>query len=218
MNPTTSTDKRNEALALIREGKNRREVAAKTGLSVYQVDLIRGGGSRIPPTPEGTARAKKAWETIRKKKAQKQAEAGVVIEKATKAASELLETKEAHEAQVSLERDLQAALRENIEQLELGLVVIDGGKEKIIASGRTDILAIDANKKNVVIELKVGTADREVIGQILSYMGDLQAETGDSVRGIVIAHNFTSRAIAASKPVPSIELRKYGFSFSFKKV
>jgi len=69
-----------------------------------------------------------------------------------------------------------------------------------------------------VIELKAGTADREAIAQILSYMGDLQAETGDSVRGIVIARDFTPRAIAASTPVPNIELRKYGFNFSFKKV
>jgi hypothetical protein len=33
----------------------------------------------MTPTPEGTARAKKAWETIRRKQAQKQAEAGAVI-------------------------------------------------------------------------------------------------------------------------------------------
>jgi RecB family endonuclease NucS len=160
----------------------------------------------MTPTPEGTARAKKAWETIRKRKAEKQAQAGAVIAKASKAASEIFETKEAHEAQLSLERDLQAALRDNIEQLESGLIIIDGGKEKISASGRTDILALDANKKNVVIELKVGPADRDAIAQILSYMGDLQEETGDSVRGIVIARAFTARAIAASKPVPSIEL------------
>jgi RecB family endonuclease NucS len=213
-----SSEKRNEVLALLREGKNRKEVAVKTGLTIYQIDKIRSGGLRMTPTPEGSARAKKAWETIRKKKAQKQAEAEAVMEKATKAASEIFETKEAHEAQISLERDLQAALRQNIEQLESGLAIIDGGKEKVSASGRTDILAMDASKKNVVIELKVGTADRDVIAQILSYMGDLQALTGDSVRGIVIAHDFTARAIAASRPVPSIELQKYGFSFSFRKV
>jgi len=97
-------------------------------------------GSDMSPTPEASERQRKAafkaWETIRRKQAQKQAEAGAVIEKASKAASEILETKEAREAQVSLERDLQAALRDNIEQLESGLVIIDGGKEKISASGR----------------------------------------------------------------------------------
>jgi RecB family endonuclease NucS len=118
----------------------------------------------------------------------------------------------------SLERDLQAALRSNIEQLENGLAISDGGKEKIGPSGRIDILAIDARKQIVVIELKVGTAEHEVISQILSYMGDLQAEIGRPVRGIVIARDFTARAVAASRPVPSIELRKYGFNFSFKNV
>ena len=67
--------------------------------------------------------------------------------------------------------------------------------------------------------LKVGTAEHEVISQILSYMGDLQEETGRPVRGIVIARDFTARAVAASKPVSSIiKLRKYGFNFSFKEV
>lgn len=172
----------------------------------------------MSPTPEGTARAKKAWETIRRKQAQKQAEAGAVIEKASKAATVIFETKEAHETQLSLERDLQLALRENIGQLEPGLVITDGGKEKIIASGRTDILAVDANNQSVVIELKIGTADYPVIAQILSYMGDLQVEMGSPARGIIIAHDFTPRAIAASKPVASLELQKYGFSFTFTKV
>jgi hypothetical protein len=45
-----------------------------------------------------------------------------------------------------------------------------------------------------------------------------QISPGAPVRGIVIAHDFTARAIAASKAVPSIELRKYKFNFSFQKV
>jgi RecB family endonuclease NucS len=68
-------------------------------------------------------------------------------------------------------------LRANIEQLESGLSINDGGKEKIgLSRGRTDILAIDANKRTVVIELKAVTADRDAIAQILQYMGDLQEE------------------------------------------
>jgi RecB family endonuclease NucS len=104
--------------------------------------------------------------------------------------------------------------------LEAGLTINDGGKEKTVSSGgRTDILATDANGQAVIIELKVGKADRDVIGQTLQYMGDLQEATGKPARGLVIAHDFTARAIAASKPVSNIiELRKYGFNFWFKKV
>ena len=165
----------------------------------------------MAPTPEGTARAKKAWETIRRKQEQKQAR----LSAAPGAAERVSEIRE---PRIGLERDLQAALRQSIEQIEPGLVVIDGGKERVGPSGRIDILATDANKKNVVIELKVGEADRDAIAQLLSYMGDLQAETADLVRGMVIAHDFTARAVAASKPVPNVELRKYKFNFSFERL
>jgi len=168
--------------------------------------------------------AYKVWETIRRKAAEKvkvkggASEIAEIVEAKIKA-SEIVETADAKEAKFSLERDLQVALRANIEQLESGLTINDGGKEKVgLSRGRTDILAIDANKRTVVIELKAVTADCDAIAQILQYMGDLQVEIGASVRGIVIAPDFTARASAPSKPVPSIELRKYGFTFSFKKV
>jgi len=180
----------------------------------------------MSPTPEVSGRQRKAafkaWETIRRKAAEKAtAKSPEIAEvaEAKDAASEILKTAQAKEATISQERDLQAALRANIEQLENGLAINDGGKEKVGTSGgRTDILAIDANAQPVVIELKVGTADRDAIAQILQYMGDLQEMTGAPVRGIVVAYDFTARAIAASKPVRSIELQKYRFNFSFIKV
>jgi len=82
------------------------------------------------------------------------------------------EALDAVETTFGLERDLQAALRKNIDQLEPGLSITDGGKEKQVASGRVDITAQDKQGSTVVIELKAGTADRETVGQILGYMGD----------------------------------------------
>ena len=67
----------------------------------------------------------------------------------------------------ALERDLQEALRTNIRQLEAEMKVIDGGKEKTLASDRIDITAEDKQGRTVVIELKAGTADHDAIGQIL---------------------------------------------------
>jgi len=172
----------------------------------------------MSPTPEGTARAKKAWETIRRKQTENQIKAGAAMERASKAASDIMKSEEAQKTKLSLERDLQAALRENIEQLESGLVIIDGGKEKASPSGRIDILAMDAKGTNVIIELKVGKASLDVIGQIQSYMGDMMAETEERVRGIIVAHEFDAKTIAASKPVPNLEMRQYKFSFTFRKV
>jgi hypothetical protein len=116
-----------------------------------------------------------------------------------------------------LERDLQSALRERIGQLEPGLTVIDGNKERSVPSGRIDITARDRSGVTVVIELKAGEADRDALGQILAYMGDLMT-TEKSVRGILIAGDFTPRAIAAARAAESVELLRYDISFSFAPV
>jgi RecB family endonuclease NucS len=116
-----------------------------------------------------------------------------------------------------LESDLQEALRANIGQLEAEMKVIDGGKEKTVASGRIDIMAEDKQGTAVVIELKAGTADHHAIGQILSYMGDVIAD-GKQVRGILVAGDFSARAIAAARAVPGIALKQYAFQFSFQAI
>jgi len=42
---------------------------------------------------------------------------------------------------IGLERDMQAALRRAIEQLELGLEIVDDGAERSVSSGFIDITA-----------------------------------------------------------------------------
>jgi len=81
---------------------------------------------------------------------------------------------EAEEIIFGLERDLQAALRRNIEQLEAGLKIVDGGSERTVEGGRIDITAEDKGKRLVAIELKAGEAKPESIAQILAYMVSLQ--------------------------------------------
>jgi hypothetical protein len=127
------------------------------------------------------------------------------------------EVQDSLETTFGLERDLQTALRANISQLEQGLKITDAGKERTVPSGRIDILAAASDGAHVVIELKAGMADKDAIGQILAYMGDLHAEAKGNVRGILVA-DFTEKAISASKPVPSLDLMKYGFKFSFQSV
>ena len=124
---------------------------------------------------------------------------------------------EAVELTFGIERDLQQALRRHIEDLEPGMKITDGGKEKIVPSGRIDITAEDAGGTAVVIELKIGEADRQAIGQILAYMGDLVSEN-PSVRGILVAEDFSPRAVAAARVVPRLQLIKYKFTFAFQEV
>jgi len=132
--------------------------------------------------------------------------------------SDAEEIVDAIETTFGLERDLQIALRSNIEQLELGLTIIDGGHELTTDAGRIDITARDSNSNTVIIELKAGTAHPDSIAQILSYMAALTEEGNSNVRGILVAGDFPARVIYAARAVPNLELKKYRFSFSFNTV
>jgi hypothetical protein len=117
---------------------------------------------------------------------------------------------------IGLERDMQAALRNGIEQLENGLSIIDDGAERSVESGFIDITAQDSTGTVVVIELKTGVAGQRAVAQILSYMGDIVAEQdGAKVRGILVASDFDSKAKAAARVIPDLALRKYSVRFTF---
>jgi hypothetical protein len=117
---------------------------------------------------------------------------------------------------IGLERDLQAALRARIDQLEPGLVIIDSGMERSVDSRLIDITAQDSSGKTVVIELKAGIANQRAVAQILSYMGDVAMEdTPVDVRGILVANDFDKKAQAAARMVPTLVLRRYAIHFQF---
>jgi len=125
---------------------------------------------------------------------------------------------EAMETTFGLERDLQKALRSNIEQLEQGLKIIDEGKEQTTEAGRIDITAEDKEGAIVVIELKAGAATPDCIAQVLSYIGALSETEQKPVRGILVAGDFPSRVVFAARAVPNLQLKKYSFRFSFETV
>ena len=62
---------------------------------------------------------------------------------------------------------------------------------------------------------KAGTARRDAIGQILSYMGDIAAEESNQVRGILVADDFDNKARSAARVVTSLSQRRYRVSFEF---
>ena len=115
----------------------------------------------------------------------------------------------------ALERDLQAALRQSLDQLEDGLTVEDGGKERKVEAGFIDILARDGEGRLTVIELKTETSRPEVVAQTLAYMGCIAEETGEAVRGIIVAADHHPRVVNASKAVPNLKLQRYRYNFVF---
>ena len=124
-----------------------------------------------------------------------------------------------HGQLVGLERDLQAALRRSIEQLEPGLQIIDDGAERSVGSGFVDITARDVEGAIVVIELKTGTARQAAVAQLLSYMGDIaDEEPDDSIRGILVAGDFDRKVRSAARMVPNLALRSYRINFEFKAI
>jgi len=125
---------------------------------------------------------------------------------------------EALETTFGLERDLQKALRANIEQLEKGLKIVDKGKELTTDAGRIDITAEDPAGNVVVIELKAGEAKPDSIAQILSYIGALAKKEKKHIRGILVAGDFPDRVTYAASAAPNLQLKKYNFKFSFETV
>lgn len=114
-----------------------------------------------------------------------------------------------------LEREMQLAVRSQLDQLESGLREDDGGSEIVTATGRPDIVARDKTGKLVAIELKAGLCPAGALEQVLGYAQSLTDEKGESVRAILIASEFPDRIKAAAKRVPDLVLYRYRFEMRF---
>lgn len=135
------------------------------------------------------------------------------------AGEESEEVAEAVTLTFGLEKDMQEALRKNLSQLEPGLTVIDGGNERKVDAGFIDILARDKDGTVVVIEIKAVASKPEAVAQVLGYMGAIAEEDNlEKVRGYLIAADHPKKVVWASKAVPNLRLKKYGFSFQFDNI
>jgi hypothetical protein len=108
-----SVTQRQAIIALLGDGLETREIATRVGVTAGQVTAVKAHISM------GTY-----------------GEVGGVTDTETEVA-------DAVDTAFGLERDLQMALRQNIEQLEPGLTITDGAREQTVASGRIDITAQD---------------------------------------------------------------------------
>ncbi len=131
--------------------------------------------------------------------------------------NENIEDEDSNDLTFSLEKDLQSALRLNIESIELGLTIVDGGNERNTKAGRIDITAQDQNGKKVIVELKAIEARPSVIAQTLAYMEAVSEEDKCDVRGIIIASGFSERVLLASRQIKNLKLIEYKFQFNFNE-
>jgi hypothetical protein len=126
---------------------------------------------------------------------------------------------------LSLERDLEKNLLVNLEQLEPGLRLyadqdVSGHQLDTGEVGRLDILAVDKDDRLVVIELKAGTADDTVCGQLLRYLGWVTSNLaeGRETRGLIVANNFTKSLEYAAEAMDNVSLIRYEILFEFSDV
>jgi hypothetical protein len=126
---------------------------------------------------------------------------------------------------LSIERDLEDSLVQNLTMLEPGLRLyrdgdVEGRQLDTATVGIIDLLAIDKNENLVVIELKAGKAGDSVCGQILGYVAWVRKELaeGKKVRGIIVASDFSDRLRYAATGVDSLSLIRYSITFNFTDV
>jgi RecB family endonuclease NucS len=110
---------------------------------------------------------------------------------------------------VAYEKELKALVRKNLHKVEKGLVSVDEGRERVVASGKIDITARDANGHFVVIELKAGPCPVGAIEQVLAYSHDLEVETGTPCRAVLVASGFSDRLRSAAKRAHELYLVTY---------
>ena len=107
------------------------------------------------------------------------------------------------------ERELKHAIRRELARVEPGLVEADGGRERVVATGKIDITAVDANGHFVVIELKAGPCPSGALEQVLGYSSDLERETGTPCRAVLVASEFSDRLRAAALRARDVSLITY---------
>jgi hypothetical protein len=115
-----------------------------------------------------------------------------------------------------LEKEMHAAVRRQLSNIEPGLS--EDGTEVAVSTGYVDIVARDASKKLVVIELKAGKCPAGAMEQALGYAQALSDERKEPVRVLLIASEFPDRIKAAAKRVIDLKLMTYEFSLKFSQL
>lgn len=128
-------------------------------------------------------------------------------------------------SEFAYESDLRDFLAKNLSVIESGLQLYQEegitGVEFPVGGRFVDILAVDARKRLVVIELKVSKGYDRVIGQLLRYMAWIQqnqAEPGQAVRGIIAAREISEDLRLACSNLPTVSLYEYALSVTLHKV
>jgi len=126
-----------------------------------------------------------------------------------------------------LESHLEDFLVENWQRLNLGekynILKEDDqiiGQQYVTPIGRIDILAkAKDNSSWLVIELKKGRSDDQVVGQTLRYIGWVKENLAEKeeVKGLIVTKEKDERLMYALKTLGNVNLMTYSVKFDLKQ-
>jgi hypothetical protein len=117
------------------------------------------------------------------------------------------------------ERSVQNRLASNLSFFLKRNLTVRGTEVHLEGVGRIDILAENDKGDLVVIELKVVTPTRDVVAQILSYMGALAKQYPfKQIEGLIVAPDFDIPTISAASTSSAISLLRLMISWEPKIV
>jgi hypothetical protein len=134
------------------------------------------------------------------------------------------ETATAGNFTLALEKYLEDLIVSGWNTLEWGTALRYLGRQVPAGDlGNIDILARERESRDyVVIELKKGRSDDEVVGQLSRYMGWIRehraSPDGVGVRGIIVVHEVTPKLRAAAMAHENVELYTYALAIAVHAV
>lgn len=141
------------------------------------------------------------------------------------AATQPADEQNSDDSEFAYEDDLRDYLAQNLHLIEPGLVLYSdegiSGIEFPVGGRFVDILAVDSAGGYVVIELKVSRGYDRVVGQLLRYIGWIEkhhAESGQRVRGVIVAKEVSEDLRLACARIPDIRLFEYMLLVSLREV
>lgn len=120
--------------------------------------------------------------------------------------------KERLEGLIEKESEYQKSIRQNLERVEQGLVVVSEQFE--LPSGKVDIFCRDIKGQDVCIELKFPVATSSVVGQLLKYREDQKARAGGVVPRCILVCPTVSEKLRALLEKNSMEWRELSMEAS----
>ena len=112
------------------------------------------------------------------------------------------------------ESEIQRYIKNNFSEIGEELKLLDD--EYPTSVGDADFVASDG-KKTVVIEVKMGTAKDDSIGQLLGYMNAIRDKEKKDVYGMLIAEDFSPRVKMAAKS-DDVKLKKFRAKLEFSDI